>query len=325
MTKGAVLLNEDVSAVVALFEREIGVTKAPFIVSEIGDREFIHFQVGRDAPLYRHAIFRIQKELSDENPFKGAVSLSVQKTKLTFPKSIEASSLLTLISPSTRVVSQNTASGSFKIPFIPFQNREDHLLAQAATHIVRGRRGVGKSTLIGRSEQILSKTSSISVVLDMQSYSLQVGDDLILDVVADLCSCLAEKVSGSHGNALAELSIQIISGAVKISRAPAALKRLIGAITRETSAPILIFLDDFHLVDSESQPTLLHYLHASVKGANGWLKVAGLSSLLNTYAPAKRHGLQIPGDAQAIALDLTLENPEAAEAHLSAILDNKLG
>jgi hypothetical protein len=52
--------------------------------------------------------------------------------------------------------------------------------------------------------------------------------------------------------------------------------------------------------------------------------VAGLSSLLNYYSPETREGLQVPGDAQFISLDLTLENPEAAETHLRAILTSFL-
>jgi hypothetical protein len=61
-----------------------------------------------------------------------------------------------------------------------------------------------------------------------------------------------------------------------------------------------------------------------LKGSNGWLKVAGLSALLNTYTPSPRQGLQVPGDAQFISLDLTLENPEAADRHLRAILESFL-
>ena len=68
----------------------------------------------------------------------------------------------------------------------------------------------------------------------------------------------------------------------------------------------------------------MHFLHGALKGANGWLKVAGLSSLLNVYSPTTKQGLQVPGDAQYISLDLTLENPEAAEAHLRTILEGFL-
>jgi hypothetical protein len=95
-------------------------------------------------------------------------------------------------------------------------------------------------------------------------------------------------------------------------------------LTQATGNHAFVFLDDFHLIEQGRQPDLLHSLHGVLKGANGWLKVAGLSSLLNVYSPASRRGLQVPGDAQFISLDLTLENPEAAERHLRAILESFL-
>jgi len=45
-----------------------------------------------------------------------------------------------------------------------------------------------------------------------------------------------------------------------------------------------------------------------------------LRSLLKVYDPATKKGLQTPGDAQIISLDLTLVDPEAAEKHLRSIL-----
>lgn len=106
--------------------------------------------------------------------------------------------------------------------------------------------------------------------------------------------------------------------------AAARTKRYLNPITKELKVNAFIFLDDFHLISFEEQPKILHLVHAAVKGANGWLKVAGLRSLLNYYSPAKKIGLQVPGDAQLIPLDLTLENPELAESHLKAILEGFL-
>ena len=68
----------------------------------------------------------------------------------------------------------------------------------------------------------------------------------------------------------------------------------------------------------------MHLIHAALKGANGWIKAAGLRSLLNYYSASERVGLQVPGDAQLITLDVTLENPERAESHLRAILESFL-
>lgn len=326
-------IDEDTAAkeAIAAFEREIGVTGIPSARIQVGNREFLKFSVGRDAPLYTHALHESQKNLSTDNPFRGAMGLFPVKAK-TFSGSIEASALLTLLTRSTREVSQDSSSHGYAVPYVPFQKGEDHLLAQPASHIVRGRRGVGKSTLIKRATELLSKTKAIVAVLDMQSYSTLSGDDLLREVMYDACALLSTSgklMSDRHsldfdGNDLLDVAQTIHSGALSVARAPIVFKRALSKLTNVTHSNAFLFLDDFHLINNESQPILLHVLHAALKGANGWIKVSGLSSLMNTYSPVSRKGLQVPGDAQFIPLDLTLENPEAAEAHLRHILEGFL-
>ncbi len=122
-------------------------------------------------------------------------------------------------------------------------------------------------------------------------------------------------------NSLSVAAEEIMSGALTAARAPIVINRALKKLTSTTNSNAFVFLDDFHLINLEAQPALLHTLHAALKGANGWIKVAGLSSLLNVSSPTTREGLQVPGDAQYISLDLTLANPEAAETHLRAIMD----
>lgn len=323
--------QRDAHEAINAFEREIGVTGVPFIRAQVGNQEFLKFSVGRDAPLYRYALYESQRKLEKENTFKGAMALAPLKPK-NFPASIEASALLILLTRSTREVSQGSSSRGYAVPYVPFQKREDHQLAQPASHIVRGRRGVGKSTLIRRATELLAETSAIVTVLDMQSYSTLSGDDLIREVAYDMCTSLANACEAVNKDQktldatqkLIAVAAEISSGVISIERAPISIKRILAEITKVTKSNAFVFLDDFHLIDQNSQPELLHSINAALKGANGWLKVAGLSSLLNVYSPKTRKGLQIPGDAQYISLDLTLENPEAAEAHLRAILDSFL-
>ncbi|MHB0925332.1 MAG: hypothetical protein ACYC1F_02360 [Gallionellaceae bacterium] len=313
------------------FERQIGITSIPTKRVQVGNREFLKFTVGKEAPLYTYALHECQKNLSEDNPFRGAMGLTLSKTD-TFPSSIEASALITLLTRSTREVSEDSTPRGYIVPYVPFQKREDHHFAQPASHIVRGRRGVGKSTLIRRAIELLSGTKALVAVLDMQSYSLLTGDDLIREVMYDVCTSLSQsgkKIEQRYNIKLCvdELDVvaeDIISGRVSLAKAPVAIKRVLSKITKATNDNAFLFLDDLHLIDLDSQPLLLHYLHAALKGASGWIKVAGLSSLLNVYSPSTRQGLQVPGDAQFISLDLTLENPEAAEAHLRTILSGFL-
>jgi len=157
----------------------------------------------------------------------------------------------------------------------------------------------------------------------MQTYASLEGEDLQKEVIHDVCQQLAAsvaEVTNLDGGPLVKIAEDVLSGALGVKRAPPAIKRVLTKLTDSTKNHAFVFLDDFHVIQHDAQPQLLHALHGALKGANGWLKVAGLSSLLNVYSPATREGLQVPGDAQILSLDLTLENPEAAEKHLDAIL-----
>lgn len=312
---------------VSIFRREIGVADIQATKQLVGNREFLRFNVGKECPLYDHAIFSTQQSLSDWNVYKGALGILASSSKA-FPDSVEARALLTLLARSTREVSQGDRIQGYTVPYVPFQHREDHTLAQPANHIVRGRRGVGKSTLIRRAADLLANTRSIVCVIDMQSYSTLGADDLQRELFVDICSTLSSEFANVASRLgmdvdtgpLDQVCHEISNGQITSQRAPISIKRAVGKLTQATNSNAFIFLDDFHLINRGLQPDLLHSLLASLKGANAWLKVVGISSILNTYDPKRGIGLQTPGDAQFISLDLTLENPEAAENHLQSIL-----
>jgi hypothetical protein len=330
-TKEATRDDSDEFEALTIFQREIGATSVQTQRKLAGNQFFLKFVVGKEAPFYQIALRETQRALSPENQFRGALGLHIQKAER-FPESVEATSLLTLLTRSTRPVSQDTSERGFSVPYVPFQNREDHQLAQPATHVVVGRRGVGKSTLIKRAVEILRTSPAVLAVIDAQVYSTLTGDDLKREVIYDISTALAEdakRVSTRTGVALNTTRLETVAAEVSAGRLASAaamprIKRELQELTKATKNHVYVFLDDFHLLAPTEQPSVLHLVHGVLKGANGWLKVAGLRSLLNYYSPRTREGLQVPGDAQSISLDLTLENPEAAETHLRAILEGFL-
>ncbi len=334
MTETLELMDEDEGEAEArrMFEMEIGANGVEARRSIAGNRSFLKFVVGREAPIYQFALRETKRSLSQRNPFQGTLGLLVEKTDR-FSESLEAKALLTLLTRSTRAVVESAAAErGFSVPYVPFQNQEDHKLAQAATHVVVGRRGVGKSTLIRRAIEILRQSGAIIAVVDVQAYSNIAGTELQREVLRDVVEGLAtdaRDVSRRFGNKietqeLLNVGSDLVSNRVTPAAAIPRIKRAIQAATKVTGQGTFLFLDDFHLLEWNEQPKLLHLLHGALKGANGWLKVAGLRSLLNFYSAATHEGLQVPGDAQIISLDLTLENPEAAESHSRAILERFL-
>ena len=68
------------------FEREVGVTGIDIVKTQAGPVTFLKFVVGREAPLYLHALYAAQNSLSPNNPFDGAMGLKLRKSE-SFPGS----------------------------------------------------------------------------------------------------------------------------------------------------------------------------------------------------------------------------------------------
>jgi hypothetical protein len=314
--------------VVRLFESSIGASSIEASVEQVGTQMFLKLVVGRTAPIYDFALQELRNRIDSANVFHGLIRIATDPADR-FPTSVEASALAMLLARATRPVSQGTRPEGFVIPYVPFQNREDHRVAQPATQLIVGRRGVGKSTLVMRAQELLlASGKDLSATLDMQAYSELTGAALHTEVLIDVLRSIRDAAVAFGARSKKQVALTSLDSAlskleaedVDIERSVPRLRRALGDVSKLTGGQLYLFLDDFHLIEQHAQPQLLQLLHGVVKGANGWLKVAGLRSLLNYYDPLSRKGLQIPGDAQLVSLDLTLENPQAAEQHLSAIL-----
>jgi len=323
-------LEEARSAAVRAFAQQLGVSQVESEITCVGTKPFLSLKVGQAAPVYDKALRETYKRLPRESLFRGRTVLEYLKPD-SFPKSFEADVLLGLLGRSTKTIARPDAPG-ISVPFVPFQNREDELIIQPATHLIWGRRGVEKSTLIMRGVELLRASGSPCAVMDMQRYEQRTDDSLVTDVLADVAEAFAgaaelQDARGGAANSVLEFrrfSEGMLKGTISAERATVALHRIVSTFTAAIGKDGFLFLDDFHYIDERHQPALLRAVYGSLKGAGAWLKVAGVKSLLNHYDPKRKLGLQIPGDAQSIPLDLTLMDPVTAANHLRAILDTFL-
>ncbi len=321
-------LDEARAEASALFAQSLGLPEISSVVELVGTEEFLKFRVGRRAPVYEHALRETLAGLPEANPYRGLLGLHIDTTER-FPNSTEANVLRGLLIRSTRPIAGQPPPHVFPGQYVPFQNNEETQAIQPATHLIVGRRGVGKTTLIIKARELLERSRNLSVVLDMQPYSTS-NDSVLVDILTDLARDIAKVVTRKYPKVttatkeLSQFADDLFKGSVKPDRASAALRRAITTLTTAVNADLFVFLDDYHLVHADQQAKVVEAIHGGLKGARGWLKVAGLRSLLKVYDPATKKGLQSPGDAQVISLDLTLVDPEAAEEHLRRILLNFL-
>jgi len=327
-TRDAIDLEQAQEEALGLFAQSLGLPEVSAVVELAGTEEFLKFRVGRRAPVCDHALRETLEGLPDENPYRGLLGLQIDPPGR-FPDSIEANVLRGLLVRSTRPIAGQPTPHAFPGQYVPFQNNEETQAIQPATHLIVGRRGVGKTTLILKAKELIERSRNLAVVLDMQPYSSP-DDSVLIDVLSDLAKEISRVASRKYPKAssaikkLGQFADDLFKGTIKPDRASAALRRVVSDLTTAVDADLILFLDDYHLVHTDQQAKVVEAIHGGLKGARGWLKVAGLRSLLRVYDPKAKKGLQTPGDAQVISLDLTLVDPEAAEAHLRRILLNFL-
>src|SRR5713101_3065008 len=99
-------LDQAREATVSRFAQALGVSTVPTVLEMIGGREFLKFKVGRNAPVYDHALRETQNSISEDNPYRGLLGLAIQPQSH-FPISVEAEVLRGILARSTRVISSD--------------------------------------------------------------------------------------------------------------------------------------------------------------------------------------------------------------------------
>jgi hypothetical protein len=98
------------------------------------------------------------------------------------------------------------------------------------------------------------------------------------------------------------------------------LQRMFQRFSTTSAVSIFVFIDDLHYLEKKGQPVFLDMLHAAIRDAAVWLKIAGIKHLLNWFQPHPPIGLKTGHDADHIDLDVTLENPAHAKQFLEKVL-----
>ncbi len=200
-------------------------------------------------------------------------------------------------------------------------------------HLIFGRRGAGKTTLMLEARRLAAKKDNVCLWINIQTYRRESADRTFAWIGQRLCERILAKYQG-------KLAVpEIVVSAAKLaedlesftSSLPSSsenaehfIPRLHAVIRRfidGTGVPLFLFLDDFHYLSRNDQPKILDMLHAIVRDANAWLKVAGIRHLSRWFNVQPPVGLQIGHDADQIDLDVTLENPSNAKIFLEKILE----
>jgi hypothetical protein len=198
-------------------------------------------------------------------------------------------------------------------------------------HLIFGRRGVGKTSLLLEAKRMLESDGAYVLWVNMHSLRGLDVKDVFLTVAVRLCDlCIGALTASNAGSKSGKLIISVrdevdrLLYGVESQKKPALLiPKLQQAVSRfclEIGQSIFIFLDDVHYLPMGDVPQFLDWLHGITRDNPVWLKVAGIQHQTRWFIPAPPIGLQTGHDAAVINLDITLEHPEKARMFLQSIL-----
>jgi hypothetical protein len=311
--------DPDIKRILGEFETRSGLSGVDYELKDRPDGQALIIRLSNPTERF----YRVLQEI---NASEGAVTTS------TVQRRIPANRLL---SPEARYFhrilaeSLNINRYSFKEDFFArytksVSNAEAQIIV-SANHIVFGRRGAGKSSLLLYAMRLREKEDQPTVWVDMQVYEKRSDNRIVLDVFSDVLRQLQSTESGpsdySHAIRLLERSKEIPElDDDKIRQMLPELRQTFSSL-RERSQDLFIFLDDFHVVDRDIQPKLLGFIYSVTRGNNIFLKLSAIESLTRSWDSTGHTGLQVPHDAQTIKLDYNLTMPDKATKHIEGILD----
>jgi hypothetical protein len=314
-------LSPDVKQILDAFQMRSGLRDVAYEVKPRADGQALLLHMANPTERF----YKILADITAADAFNNTPTPTIKKrTPANRLQSPEAKYFLRTLSESL-----NINRFSFKEQFFDrytksVSNAESQITA-AANHIVYGRRGAGKSSLLLFAMRSREVEKLQSAWIDMQAYEKRSDGKVVMEILSDVMTQLSPVLSMSPTYAstlsrMARLKENADLTDEKIREFLPQVRKVLAGGDSQTG-DIFIFLDDFHLLDVSLQPRLLGFLYSVTRGNKVFLKISDIETLTKSWDAANHTGMQVPHDAQTIKLDYNLTMPDKAEAHIEGILD----
>jgi len=321
MNEQTVQLLPEVESILTNFQRRSGFEGVEYEVKQRADSQALVLQMANPTERF----FRVLEEAKSGSGGDTVPTVTIQRR---IPRnrlqSAEARYFLQTLSESLNISRFSFPEDFFARYTKSVSNAEAQITA-AANHIVFGRRGAGKSSLLLYALRSRDVEREPSAWIDMQVYDGRSDNRVVLDILIDALEQLKVVVTRSSDYNSVVSTIQRMrqdSGlADDTIRTFLPQVRALFASVVARAKNVFVFLDDFHVIDMASQPKLLGFLYSVSRGNNVFLKLSAIETLTRSWDSNAHNGLQVPHDAQTIKLDYNLTMPDRAAAHIEGILD----
>jgi hypothetical protein len=222
---------------------------------------------------------------------------------------------------------QHSFADDFFTRYIRSVSGDEEQIVSQSNHIVYGRRGAGKSSLLAYLMHNLRQSASPYAWVNMQTYSGRNDIGTVAEVLIDITNQLQEYASNQPDfetflpNLETVLDKDMEESIEYLNRLIPRIRRSFGKISSQCGG-VFIFLDDIHVVAETLQPILLDKLYSICRGNQIFLKISGIEQFVKLRDPSSRQGLETPGDIQVIRLDYNLTMPDKSKRHIHEILNS---
>lgn len=304
-----------------------GVSGLRTVESELVERfdgPYLVLTIANPADRFYALLSKALESVSESNEFRDRTTLrarkAIPKSRLDMP---EVHLLRRVLSEISTISSKNFDPDRY----VRSVAGAEEQVSASSNHVVYGRRGSGKSSLLAYHLNELKASETPYAWFDMQVYSGSAGTEFVADVLVDLLRQVDDQLSPEardDTSKLVSVLTDVAFGTLEVDgvipRLLPRIKRMLSSITARCSK-LVIFIDDIHVIRADLQPYLLAQLYSLSRGSNVFLKISGIEQLTKLWDPVGREGLEAPHDAQIITLDYNLTMPDKSKEHIQRILD----
>lgn len=292
------------------------------------DGEYLVFESASPSPKIISACNTVNENLEEDSEFKDKIISGKRRTKPASRLSIPETKLFRREISESLTVDKNTFGTEFLERYTPSVSNFEEVIISNANCIVYGRRGAGKSSLLGYAMHQLRRANGPYIWIAMQTYNRRKDFHVIPSILIELIqqlkgngadSDLAEELASKFSD-VSESEISDEKAQSKTLKLIPKLRALISTIA-STTRSLTIFIDDLHLLDRSLQPHMLGAIYACTRGNSSYIKISGIEQLCNLWSNAEQTGLQAPHDGQILRLDYNLTMPHKSLEHIEGILN----
>ena len=317
-------MHEDAELVVKNFAAICNTLIPPYEVVDKAGQYYLAIKVGNINDVYAKAIERLKADANLAGSFGERIFLRASRPAA-WLLSHETQILQRLISESL-TVGRSTLESDFHEKFIPFLGGEERRIYSKTNHVVFGRRGAGKSSLVLYACHQARKDNLPFCWIAMQQYRRRSDLQVIPQVLSEIVEALRAEPDSDpvRINSLTRVVGRLEDRGLSLTKdeitqsLPIFARDFLPFVKKR--GQFFLFIDDLHLVHPDLQPFLLSSVYAFSRGNNVHLKITAIENLTHLQNEMEQEGLQTPGDAQIIRLDYNLVDPGRAHDHIVEIV-----